>query len=588
MIATLRRLYRFFEPLRLFWRWAVGLASTVVLRRIYDIALTILMKDITNSFQSWDIQQVNKLLIIGWVSFIVYHIVWYILQKHNLYSSIKLPKIINRKYLTKIFEKDHLYRENQWTGKMITHIKDWINRRAEFNVMFTHRTVSIIMNIIWAVIIISTWWLRYFLWLLIVLVISTQVSIFFRKKADILRKQKYEARTASNKQLIKMIMSRNDIIYNNQADQQVEAFERNLDQEIYRGTKQRPYEHIGFNITSGTIDIAKIVILVILWHQVLWWTIGFGDLLASTTIIGLLSKAINDYIESLREYMKNGINIENLRKIIDETPSILWYESGQDFKYQSGTIIFDKVSFAYGDKEVITNCTLTIPGGKKIALVWHSGGGKTTIAKLIAGYLHPSSWSILIDKQALPSTGKRIRKFVNLKSYYHHIAYLTQEPSVFDGTIFENLTFWLDVDHIARLSSSSELSDSIKKAQCEFIYDFPQGLDTEIWEKGVKLSWWQRQRLAIARVFLKNPEIIILDEPTSALDSISEHEITKAMHNLFVGRTVIIIAHRLQTVKDSDIIIMIEQGHIKAQWTHNELLQTNAHYKELVNLQSGW
>ena len=119
-----------------------------------------------------------------------------------------------------------------------------------------------------------------------------------------------------------------------------------------------------------------------------------------------------------------------------------------------------------------------------------------------------------------------------------------------------------------------------------FVYDFPNGLETEIWEKWIRLSWGQRQRLAIAKIFLKNPKIIILDEPTSALDSFSEEQITIAMHNLFKWRTVIIIAHRLQTVKSADDIILIEDGKVKERWTHASLVRKKWIYKKMLDLQS--
>jgi ABC-type multidrug transport system fused ATPase/permease subunit len=128
----------------------------------------------------------------------------------------------------------------------------------------------------------------------------------------------------------------------------------------------------------------------------------------------------------------------------------------------------------------------------------------------------------------------------------------------------------------------------IRLAKCEFIYEFEHGLETEIGERGVKLSGGQKQRLAIAKIMLKNPEIILLDEPTSALDSINEESITEALHNLFQGRTVIVVAHRLQTVKQSDIIFYIEDGKILEQGSHDTLVLQKGKYKKMLDLQSGF
>ncbi len=123
-------------------------------------------------------------------------------------------------------------------------------------------------------------------------------------------------------------------------------------------------------------------------------------------------------------------------------------------------------------------------------------------------------------------------------------------------------------------------------AKCEFVWDFENGLETEIGERGIRLSWGQKQRLAIAKIMLKNPEIILLDEPTSALDSVSEQKISEALHNLFKGKTVIVIAHRLQTVKESDDIIVIDKGQILERWTHKELEKKGGLYKEMLDLQT--
>lgn len=172
--------------------------------------------------------------------------------------------------------------------------------------------------------------------------------------------------------------------------------------------------------------------------------------------------------------------------------------------------------------------------------------------KLIAGYLHPQSGSISVLGNQLDETA--------LKTYYPHIGYLTQDPSVFDATIRENLVSVLNSSNQKKENSdqNSELERALRLAHCDFVFDLEHGLDTEIGERGVRLSGGQKQRLAIAKIFLKDPEIILLDEPTSALDSFSEEAITVALDELFKNRTVIIVAHRLQTVRKADDIIVIE------------------------------
>lgn len=172
---------------------------------------------------------------------------------------------------------------------------------------------------------------------------------------------------------------------------------------------------------------------------------------------------------------------------------------------------------------------------------------------------------------------------VNLSTFYSNIGYLTQDPQIFDGTIRENL-----LQGKTAHAPESDITEALRKAQCEFIFDLPEGLETEIGERGVKLSGGQKQRLAIAKIFLKNPHIILLDEPTSALDSFSEEKISQAFHNLFEGRTVLIIAHRLQTVKEADIILVLEGGKVVEEGRHAELVEKGGIYAKMLELQSGF
>jgi len=194
--------------------------------------------------------------------------------------------------------------------------------------------------------------------------------------------------------------------------------------------------------------------------------------------------------------------------------------------------------------------------------------------KLLAGYMRPMSGKLLVDGQDIAD--------IRLKTYYPHIGYLTQEPSVFDGTIEENLIY-----SVRGKITKKKIDEAIELAECQFIYELENGLQTEIGERGIRLSGGQKQRLAIAKIFLKDPEIILLDEPTAALDSYSEQKVAIAFERLFAGRTVIVIAHRLQTVKSADDIIVLEKGKIVERGTHRQLLKLGGKYAGMVDLQSG-
>jgi len=231
--------------------------------------------------------------------------------------------------------------------------------------------------------------------------------------------------------------------------------------------------------------------------------------------------------------------------------------------------------------------------------------------KILAGYMRPMEGKLLIDGQDITD--------IRLESYYPHIGYLTQEPSVFDGTIEENLLYSMSPEKssvhtttsqkekkknalhssllVSRNSSNKnikqdparekKIAEAIELAECQFIYELEHGIKTEIGERGIRLSGGQKQRLAIAKIFLKDPEIILLDEPTAALDSYSEQKVATAFERLFAGRTVIVIAHRLQTVKSADDIIVLEKGKIVERGTHRQLLKLGGKYAGMVDLQSG-
>ncbi len=290
-----------------------------------------------------------------------------------------------------------------------------------------------------------------------------------------------------------------------------------------------------------------------------------------------MQKSLTEFISFYVDASKRFVTLEKLWDFFDTTPQITGYEEWNTFTYETWYIELQNLSYAYeGNKNVFENFDLKVRGWNITAFVWPSGGGKSTLVKLIAGYLKANSWEILIDGQKLTET--------SLKSYYQDVGYLTQEPSVFDGTVRENLMYALGEE----ILDETHLQQILKLSRCEFIYDLPQWLDTEIGERGVKLSGGQKQRLAIAKIFLKNPKIIILDEPTSALDSQSEKAITQAMHELFKDRTVLVIAHRLQTVKYADEIIVIDSGKIIERGNHEELVKQKWYYAEMLELQSGF
>ena len=241
-----------------------------------------------------------------------------------------------------------------------------------------------------------------------------------------------------------------------------------------------------------------------------------------------------------------------------------------------GDLVFDNVSFGYSTEEdgrmVISDLTLNIPAGRTLALVGPSGGGKSTLCHLIPRFYEVGEGRILLD-------GIDTRE-ITLNSLRKNIGIVSQTVFLFDGTVRDNIAYGTEG------ATDEEIIAAAKKANIhEYISTLENGYDTHVGERGVKLSGGQRQRIAIARVFLKNPKLLILDEATSALDNATEMQIQSSLEELSRGRTVIVVAHRLSTVKNADEIVVLDKDGIVERGTHDELLLRNGEYKKLYDYQ---
>ena len=233
-----------------------------------------------------------------------------------------------------------------------------------------------------------------------------------------------------------------------------------------------------------------------------------------------------------------------------------------------GKITFDNIHFSYEDNKVLNGLSLNIEAGKMLALVGPSGGGKSTLCNLIPRFYDVDGGDILIDNKSIYD--------LSLESLRSNIGIVQQEVFLFTGTIKENIKYG------KQDATDDEIIEAAKRANIhKFIISLPDGYDTFIGERGVKLSGGQKQRLSIARVFLKNPPILILDEATSALDNVTEFLIQKSLEELCKGRTTIVVAHRLSTIKNANEIIVLTDKGIEERGNHEELLRKDGIYAEL-------
>ena len=319
-------------------------------------------------------------------------------------------------------------------------------------------------------------------------------------------------------------------------------------------------------------DVFNIIVLIAGGLFLYNGQIDLADYSTFIISVNMFIQPMNQLINFVEQFQNGTTGFKRFLEIMDEEEETL-HEGTKICPKLEGNISFKNVSFHYkSSKGILKDISFDVPHGEKIALVGPSGGGKTTICHLIPRFYDVTSGDITID-------GVNIKE-LTLDSLRKQIGIVQQDVFLFGGTIKDNILYG-NLD-----ASESELIEAAKKANIyDYICSLPKGFETEIGERGVKLSGGQKQRLSIARIFLKNPSILILDEATSALDNTTELLIQNALDELCKGRTTIVVAHRLSTIRNSDEIMVISEGQIKEKGTHEELIKENGAYKILYDLQ---
>ena len=360
----------------------------------------------------------------------------------------------------------------------------------------------------------------------------------------------------------------------NAEEQESKVFEKGVDQ-LFQNVK-KSLTATAFMTSSSTflLGIATTGVMGIGGYKIMLDEITIGEFLTFTFLLGLMIAPIVQMSNIGSQLTEALAGLDRTEELMNMTP-----ESDEENRTVvldeiHGDIVFDKVSFAYeNDKEVLHHISFKVGSGNVVALVGSSGSGKSTIAGLAASFLNPQSGTITVD-------GKDLSQ-INLNSYRKHLGVVLQDEFLFEGSIRENILF------PRPNASEEELQSAVKAAYVdEFTDRFDEGLDTLIGERGVKLSGGQRQRIAIARAVLADPKILILDEATSNLDTESEALIQKSLATLTEGRTTFVIAHRLSTIRKADQILVIENGQIAEEGTHDELIAKEGRYYNLFTYQA--
>ncbi|QHT45667.1 ABC transporter ATP-binding protein [Bacillus sp. SB49] len=351
-------------------------------------------------------------------------------------------------------------------------------------------------------------------------------------------------------------------------------FKQNNEQ--YRTTKLQSYKIMAQNITANYVLMRLVTLFTLLFgtYFVISGELTYGEFVAFILLANILIGPIQKINAVIESYPKGIAGFKRYTEVIDTAPDIA-DRPGAAAKDLKGTIRYEDVTFGYeGLDPVLNGINLTIDSGETVAFVGPSGAGKTTLCSLLPRFYEILDGGITVD-------GTDIRD-IQLTSLRSQIGIVQQDVFLFSGTIRENIAY-------GNLDATDEeiMEASLRARLDDFIQQQPHGLDTVIGERGVKLSGGQKQRLAIARMFLKNPPILILDEATSALDTETEVAIQKSLDELTEGRTTLVIAHRLATIKNADRIMVVTKDGIAEQGSHKELLATEGIYSRLHEAQFG-
>ena len=573
--STREKLKRFLRPLKDDKKASIRYFIVYWLRPIFWIFSIIMIEIITKNIEQWNKENFLVSLLIFFVWSIIIHLAWIILRDRWWPHASTLLDIHTYEPVVKqILLADNTKFERLWTWKVVAIVNSGLDTRNRLLTNFISNVASLSLTFCFTIYLMYRINFRFILVFILILTVVSVIVVYANKKTVKQRNISRDLYNERTRKFVRISMSKFEILQSNKMDYEIDSLNKNTYERYLSEKKRSLVTEFIFKTPEFWWFLIRFLIFMIIWYWIFWGTFSYSELVMFSWALSLIDGVISNFVNFYFNFTSKFNQLDKLWETLDDlTVKQNFNTDLKPFNFKEWNINIKNVDFIYYKTKVFDNFSVKIQWWKTSAFVWESGWWKTTLIKLIASYIIPNKWSVSVDNQDINN--------VNKIEYYKHIWYLPQEPSVFDGTIYENLVYALNYE-----PSEKQLNDVIKLSKCEFIWDFKDWLNAEIWERGILLSGWQKQRLAIAKIMLKNPDIVLLDEPTAALDSINEEQISIALNNLFKNKTVVVIAHRLQTVKNADKIFFLEKWKIIEEWSHKELIKLNWKYKKMLDLQS--
>ena len=567
----LRQFFSYYKPYkRLFILDFSCAVFAALLELAFPLAVHRVVDDLLPSSNwSWILWGCISLLGIYVISSILHFVVTY--WGHKL--GINIESDMRGKLFTHVQKLSFRFFDNNKTGHLVSRMTNDLMDIGEIAHHGPEDLFIALMTLIGAFAIMFTINPQLAVLTFIIIPLIVSLSLYFSKKMSIAFSRffadiaDFNARVENNVSGMRVVQA-----FSNE-DHEIAQFQKNNDR--FRDSKLIAYRVMAWN-SSVSYILMKIVTLFVLLCGT-WFVINksmtYGDFIAFVLLSNIFLGPIQQINGVIEMYPKGIAGFKRFNEILSTEPDVADAPDAIIVRHLEGNIKYQNVSFGYEGKEnVLSNINLNIRAGETVALVGPSGAGKTTICSLLPRFYDIREGSLLIDDIET--------RQMTLASLRAQIGIVQQDVFLFDGTIRENIAYG-NLD-----ASEEEIWEAARRAQLEeIILSQSEGMDTLVGERGVKLSGGQKQRLSIARMFLKNPSILILDEATSALDTETEVAIQQALTDLSAGRTTLVIAHRLATIKNADRIIVVTENGITEQGSHQELLALNGAYTRLHEAQ---